>query len=95
LHFDDPQPRYVAQQGTLRLETGRPRREFPDMALDATLAPGEMLLISSLPNRPGSFGHQCLTADDGYLEQKLLIIRLAQTQHTGLERLPKALDLPE
>ena len=57
----------------LRLEASRPKRTFDDMTLSADLAPGAMLVLSSLPNRPGSLGHHFFTEnDDGKLEQKLL-----------------------
>ena len=49
-----------------------------------TLPPGAMLLISSLPNRPGSLGHHFFTTNKDHREQKLLVIRLAQTQHNDL-----------
>lgn len=84
LHHGDVRRRYVGQQGMLRLEAGKPRRVFEEMAFSATLAPGDMLLLSSLPNRPGSLGHHFLTEEDGQLEQKLLVLRLSQTQHDDL-----------
>jgi hypothetical protein len=44
-----------------------------------------MLLVSSLPGRPGSLGHYFFTEQtSGALDQKLLLIRLAQTQHNDL-----------
>jgi len=67
----------------LRLESSRPKREFDDMTITADLAPGAMLVLTSLPNRPGSLGHHFFTEKTGRLEQKLLIVRLAQTQSGG------------
>ncbi len=56
-----------------------------------------MLVLSSLSNRPGSLGHHFFTEkqNEGRLEQKLLIIRLAQTQHDGLFNPPEPLKLEE
>lgn len=85
LHYGEPRQRFVGEQGALRLETGRARRVFDHLTLAATLAPGHMLLLASLPDRPGSLGHHFLTAVEGaQREQKLLVIRLAQTQHDAL-----------
>lgn len=84
LHHDQPRQRWVGSQGMFRLEPGRPREVFPQMALSATLSPGSMLVISSLPQLPGSLGHYFFTEDHGNLEQKLLVLRLSQTQHDGL-----------
>jgi len=89
LHYGPLRQQWVGgegiEQAVLRLEAGRPRRVFDTMAVSVTLAPGEMLLLSSLPNRPGSLGHHFLTCGDAERrEQKLLIIRLAHTQHNDL-----------
>jgi hypothetical protein len=54
-----------------------------------------MLILSSLPNLPGSLGHHFFTESDGQLRQKLLILRLAQTQQDDLFRPPDVLPLPE
>jgi hypothetical protein len=67
------------------MEAGRSRRVFDELAVSATVSPGCMLLLSSLPNRPGSVGHSFFThVEEGKPEQKLLVIRLVQTQHDGL-----------
>ena len=89
LHHGQPRQQWVggegADQGLLRLQAGRPRRIFDAMTVVATLAPGDMLLMSSLPNRPGSLGHHFFTCGETQRrEQKLLVIRLAQTQHNDL-----------
>lgn len=84
LQHDQPRQRWVGNQGMLRLESSRPRREFDDMTIAADLTPGAMLVLTSLPNRPGSLGHHFFTEKSGRLEQKLLIVRLTQTQSGGL-----------
>ena len=71
--------------GGFRLEMNRAREAFDELAFTATLAPGHIIVISSLPNRPGSLGHHFLTqVGSGRKEQKLLVIRLSQTQHDDL-----------
>lgn len=85
LHYGEMRQQFVENQGMLRMEAGRSRRVFDNLALSATLAPGELLLVSCLPTRPGSLGHHFFTVvSSGQREQKLLVVRLSQTQRDGL-----------
>jgi hypothetical protein len=93
VHHDQPQQRRVEDQGVMRLDFSRPKRVFEDMALSASLSPGGMLVMTSLPNRPGSLGHHFFTENEGRLEQKVLVIRISQTQHDGLFVTPDELSL--
>jgi hypothetical protein len=93
LHHDQPQRRWVGTPGMWRLEESRPKREFDDMKITANLSPGDALILSSLPSRPGSLGHHFFTENDGKLEQKLLVVRLSQTQHDGLFDPPELLKI--
>jgi hypothetical protein len=97
LQHDQPAQRWITEQGMMRLDVRRPTRTFDDLALTAELTPGAMLVLSSLPNRPGSLGHHFFTekVDEGRLGQKLLLIRLSQTQHDGLFSPPQPLKLEE
>ncbi len=95
LHHDQPRQRWVGDRGVLLLDTSRPKNVYDEMAMTADLAPGAMLILSSLSNRPGSLGHHFFTQSDARLEQKLLIVRLAQTQHDGLFSPPEPLKLEE
>jgi len=95
VHHDAPRPRWVGKQGMWRIETGRPRRVFDELVLEATLSPGSMLVLSSLPNRPGSLGHYFLTEDDDQLVQKLILVRLCQTQHDEVCAPGEVLDLED
>ena len=74
-------------------EMARPRKVFDRLGFSATLAPGSMLLISSFPDRPGSLGHHFFTTENGSLQQKLVVVRLAQTQSNPLFVPPKVLRL--
>ena len=79
----------------MRLETSRPRRVFEELTMSAFLSPGAMVILSSLPNRPGSLGHYFFTeGEDNHVEQKLLVLRLSQTQHDDLVA-PPAIPLEE
>ncbi len=95
LHYGQPRQRWVGGQGMMRLETSRAKQVYDDMTLSADLSPGTMLVLSSLPSRPGSLGHHFFTQSEPRLEQKLLVIRLSQTQHDGLFAPPEPLKLEE
>jgi hypothetical protein len=95
VHHDQPRQRWVADQGVLRLEAQRPKRALDDLGISATLALGDMLLVSTLPDRPGSLGHHFFTDNKGQQEQKLLVIRLMQTPHSGLFSPPELLPVEE
>ncbi|HID76659.1 MAG TPA: hypothetical protein EYP56_11765 [Planctomycetaceae bacterium] len=85
LHYGQARQQPVPARGGFRLEVRRPRRVFDQLGFAATLTPGQMVLVGCLPNRPGSLGHHFLTqVRNGQREQKLLVIRLAQTQHDDL-----------
>jgi len=84
LHHGQPRQRWIGSRGMLRLETCRPRETFDDMTIAVELAPGGMLVLGSLSDRPGSLGHYFFTENHDRLEQKLLLVRLLQTQHDAL-----------
>jgi hypothetical protein len=94
IHYGENRQRWAAEPGIFRLEAGQSRCGFERMAISATLSPGQMLVMTSLANRPGSLGHYFFTdRQSGSLEQKLLIIRLAQTQHDNVVQTPRTLDV--
>jgi hypothetical protein len=71
-------------QGALRLDPGHESITFDDMKLEATLSPGHMLLLSTIPSRQGSLGsHFFSETHNGTTQQTLLLVRLTQTQHDG------------
>jgi hypothetical protein len=87
IHHDHSRQHWVGDQAMWRLEAGRPKRAFDDMKITAVLAPGSMLLMGSQPNRAGSLGHEFFregTGHDNRWEQKLILVRLIQTQHDDL-----------
>ncbi len=92
IHYGDPAQRWVGDQGMFRLEVRRERQVFPELAIQSRLAPGEMLLLSCFPDREGSLGWYFFTqTTGGDPQQKLLLIRLAQTQHDALFSSPQSL----
>ena len=90
LYHDRQRQRWVPGQGSFRLEAGRPSRVFDELAVSAALSPGSMLLITNIPGRSGSLGHHFFTDRGGRPQQKLLILRIAQTNFIP----PETLQLP-
>ncbi|GAB6164820.1 hypothetical protein JCM19992_08200 [Thermostilla marina] len=85
IEHGQPRIRPVGEGGVLRLETGRPRLSLDQLSCEVALEPGDMLVATALPNRPGSVGDYFLTTrKDESKQQKVLVIRLSQTQHDPL-----------
>lgn len=85
IHHGESRLRYVGVQGALRIQPGRAKRAFEDMTTEAVLAPGHIILVSTSLDRPSTLGYRFFTENaDGHVEQKLLVLRLAQTQHDEL-----------
>jgi hypothetical protein len=85
VHYGQFAPRIAGHQQAFRIKASRSQRAFDDMAFSLALTPGDMLVVSSFPDRPGSLGHRFFThLCEGRQEQKLLVIRLSQTQHDDL-----------
>jgi len=87
IHHGQNRQHWVGDQAIFRLETGRPKRTFEELKLTAVMGPGAVLLLGSQPNRPGSLGHYFFLESNGHddrLDQKLILVRLSQTQHDDL-----------
>ncbi len=85
IHHGDPHLQPVGGQGVLRLESRRDRQILEELACEAAISPGDMLVVGCLPDRRGSLGDYFLTTtQSGKREQKLLVIRLSQTQQDPL-----------
>jgi hypothetical protein len=79
IHHGEKQPRWVGSDGVLRLDAGKPREVYDWLRMRFKLSPGEMLVMTNLPDRPGSLGHYFFTQPTSErTSQKLLIIRLSQ-----------------
>ncbi len=84
LQYGEAQQKWAASDGVLRPEAFRPKKVFEALRFEATLAAGQMLIISCLPDRSGSVGHYFFTEPNAdQLAQKLLIIRMAQAGADG------------
>lgn len=85
IQYGDPRMQPVSTQGMLRLEARRRSETLQDMAVEAELRPGDLIVVAALPNRPGSVGDYFLgTRQENGKDQKLLVIRLSQTQQDPL-----------
>lgn len=82
----EPRKQFVLQgEGYAKLEFRPATEVFSDLRLAATLAPGQILVVGPWPDRPGTLGHHYLSEPlSGPTVQKLLLVRLAQTQHDDL-----------
>jgi hypothetical protein len=82
LHFGNERLRPVYGQGTVRIEPGRTRDVFDQLAIETVLAPGQILVLTRLPGRSRSLGHYFFTEEQaGSQRQKLLLVRISQTQY--------------
>jgi hypothetical protein len=80
LHYGQPRIRWTSgDEGILRQAPLREREAFERMRIKVTLAPGEMLLLMSLPDAGSRLGEcfHTVEAAEGR-EQKLVLVRLAQ-----------------
>jgi hypothetical protein len=84
--YGDPQKQFLpGDDGTLQFQVVPPRKAFELLRIDATLAPGQSLLIGGRPGHEGSLGSQYFTepSADGP-RQQLVIIRFAQAKDDHL-----------
>jgi hypothetical protein len=91
LHYGEPRQQWVSDDGMLRPQAGKPKRVFDRLAFEAALAPGQMLVLTCLPDRPGTLGQYFFTeplntssAEDPQMQQKLTVVRLADTRYSDL-----------
>ena len=87
IHHGQNRQHWVGDQSIFRLETGRSKRAFEELKLTAVMGPGAMLLLGSQPNRQGSLGYYFFLESNGRddrLDEKLILVRLCQTQHDDL-----------
>jgi hypothetical protein len=83
--FGEARQQIVGDNGMFQIQSGKRKKTFGKLKFEATLAPDQMLLVTSLPDRKGSLGDYLFTDHvGGHVDQKLLVIRLADTKCTDL-----------
>jgi hypothetical protein len=80
LHHGELKQRYAGStQGIFMSIPSREREVFDELAMDASLAPGELLVVGCLPSAKSSLGGLFHTATAaGKDERKLILVRLLQ-----------------
>ena len=75
----DSRQQWNGTDGVFRLEMSRDKEIYEQLQTSAVLTPGQMLVVTCLPDRPGSLGYRFFTDETtGKREQKVLLIRVAQ-----------------
>jgi hypothetical protein len=79
LHHGDFKNRVTGSEGMMTWKQERQKRTFDDLKLNATLAQGQMLVVSCRCDRPGSVGHHFFAqCGEGKAVQKFYVLRMAQ-----------------
>lgn len=73
-------PRHQSDGGLWQVRVGQEREVFQNLAAEATLTPGQTLILSCTPDRKG-LGASFFSGERG---RSLLLLRLAQTQSDAL-----------
>jgi hypothetical protein len=95
IEHGEPQRRFEPGEGMMKIEFGPPHEKYEFLRMSAVLAPGQMLLVTGMPDRPGSLGYQFFMEPGAQKpQQKLLLVRLAQTQYDDLFSSDSLLDSP-
>jgi hypothetical protein len=76
---------YTATDGVLRPQPGRPKVVFDELKCALPLSAGQMFVIGPSAGNRGALGQAFLSQEiGGRPRQKLLLVRLAQTQYDAL-----------
>lgn len=73
---------FETQDAFSALKSGQQSEKFEQLAVEVDLWSGDVLVVACDIRRQGSLGHRLLTTErDGERLQKLIAIRISQTQH--------------
>ena len=91
LQFGEVRQQWTSEDGRIVPQQGKPKRLFESLAFDAILSPGQLLVLTTVPERSGTLGQFLFTESPGgaqsyddRLTQKLLVVRLAQSRYSDL-----------
>lgn len=94
IEHGDPQRQYDPSEGMLRMEIRPNQEKYDSLRTESKLSSGQMLVVTAIPDRLGSLGYHFFTERNAdRTMQKLVLIRLAQSQYDelfSLEELPKS-----
>lgn len=79
IEHGEPRQKWVGQDSSFRIDTSREQKVLDHLRMDLKLAPGEVLVLTCASDHKG-LGRNFF-ADGAPGEQKLLMIRIAQTQY--------------
>jgi hypothetical protein len=84
IQFGQPKQGWVGHEGAFRWDAERQRRIFDDLRMEVTLAAGQTFVLSSTADAAG-LGRQFFNSEGAEKKtQRILLIRLAQTQFDDL-----------
>jgi len=85
VHYGQPEQSWTVDHGVFRQQVGRRRKTLLPMRIETVLSPGQTLALGANPELEGSLGRRFFTSEaGGKSRDKLLLLRLAQTQHDDL-----------
>lgn len=84
VHHGAPRQQFLPADGYLRMEVAQEARRFQTLEMPLRLAPGEMLMITSTPDAKGLGDAFFSDRTTGRRQQRLVLIRIAQTQQDDL-----------
>lgn len=84
IQFGHPKKQWIAGEGTFHLLSARDREVYSNLEITASLTAGQTLIVSCTPESKGVGHNFFVDTAHGDPQQKLLLIRLAQTQRDDL-----------
>ncbi len=87
IHHGPLRHRWIGDDGAFRIDLAQQRQTYPDLGFTAKLAPGQTLVITASQDAKGLGRSLFLT--ESSRRQRILLLRLAQTQFDDLFSPPK------
>jgi hypothetical protein len=85
IHHGQFHQRYVPGEGMFRLDSSRNKKVFPQLEIEATLAPGQIMMLGHCFTKKGSLGHRFFAeVSEDRTTDKLLLIRIGDTSFRSL-----------
>ncbi len=79
IHHGPLQQHYAGGNAMFRLDSRRKREDFGDLAIAASLAPGEVLVLGRRATHTGTLGDRFFgSADSSQVAERLILVRLSE-----------------